>query len=161
MWYNGQLRRVALKQLGLRIQLGHVPGTHCICPEKAFGDDFVILDTSGIHEVGLDFCGCEAAQLWHIQLLRHRLFPTMGIAPKTASTFCLMEFYHILHNQTKSSGFEFYNTLARCSDNTGTIELKASVSPYVQYLWVLRLPFNRLDMSASCVWRGCGSISRC
>ena len=133
MWHDGQLQRVTLKQLGLRIQLGHVQGSRCICPERAFGDDFVVLDISGIYEVGLDFCSCESAQPRHIQLLRYRLFPATGVAPKTASTFRLMEYYHILHNQTKSSGFEFYNTLARRSDNTGVTELKASTSPYVHH----------------------------
>lgn len=97
-----------------------------MCPESAFGDDFVVLDLSGIHEVALNFCGCETAQPRHIQLLRFRLFPATGVAPKTASTFRLMEYYHLLHNQTKASGFEFYNTLARRGDNTGTVQLKVS-----------------------------------
>ena len=127
MWNEGRLQRVTLKQLGLRIQLGHASGTRCICPERAFGDDFIILDISGVHSVGVDFCGCEAAQPRHIQLLQYRLFPATGLAPKTAATFRLMEHYHILHNQTKASGFEFYNTLVRRSDNTGAIDVKARI----------------------------------
>ena len=126
MWNDGQLLRVTLKELGLRIQLGHVPGTRCICTERAFGDDFIILDISGVHEVSLDFCGCEDAQPRHVQLLRSRLFPATGVSPRTAATFRLMEHYHILHNQTKASGFEFYNTLDRRSNNMGTSEAKVS-----------------------------------
>ncbi|KAG2153817.1 hypothetical protein DEU56DRAFT_868442 [Suillus clintonianus] len=43
-------RRTSLKKLGLRIQLGHPIGQRCILPHKAFNDDFVIMDTDGIHQ---------------------------------------------------------------------------------------------------------------
>ncbi|KAF9490144.1 hypothetical protein BDN71DRAFT_1369865, partial [Pleurotus eryngii] len=48
--------RVSLKALGLRIQLGHDLGRTCLNPSRAKGDAFVIIDATGIHEVGLDFC---------------------------------------------------------------------------------------------------------
>ncbi|KAH9906093.1 uncharacterized protein B0H18DRAFT_1132034 [Fomitopsis serialis] len=124
MWDETRLRRITLKQLGLRIQLGHAVGDLCANPQRAFGDDFVVLDVSGIHEVALDYCGCEGEETKPIQLLRSRLLPATSVDPKTAATFRLMEHYHVLHNQTKASGFEFYNTLLRLTDNTGTLDQK-------------------------------------
>ncbi|TFY50630.1 hypothetical protein EVJ58_g10963, partial [Rhodofomes roseus] len=124
-WSGTHFRRTTLKTMGLRIQLGHPPGVQCRNPVKAFADDFIILDVSGVNEVAVDYCGCETAQAKSMQLLRSRIIPATGIDPKTAATFRLMEFYHVLHNQSKVSGFEFYNTLSRRTDNTGTVEIKA------------------------------------
>lgn len=123
-WRHGSFEKTTLKHMGLRIQLGHTSGERCAHPQRAFGDDFVIIDVHGVHDVALDYCGCEYAEVKHVQLLRFRLFPATSIGPKTACTFRLLEFYHLLHNQTKASGFEFYTTLARRSNNTGTEEVK-------------------------------------
>ncbi|KAG2086968.1 uncharacterized protein F5147DRAFT_561737, partial [Suillus discolor] len=49
---------MSLKALGLRVQLGHPVGQCCILPRHTFNSEFVLIDTNGIHEVGLDFCGC-------------------------------------------------------------------------------------------------------
>ncbi|TFY55526.1 hypothetical protein EVJ58_g8192 [Rhodofomes roseus] len=111
--------KINLKSLGLRIQLGHPPGETCVNPEKAFGDDFVVLDVSGIHCVGLDFCGCAHEQSRTAQLLRARLFPATPTNPKTAATFSLLRQFHLLSIQANVSGFEFHATLARLTDNTG------------------------------------------
>ena len=127
-WRNGCFERSTLKRIGLRIQLGHTYEERCVYPQRAFADDFVIIDLHGVHDVALDYCGCERAEVKHVQLLRSRLFPATSVDPKTACTFRLLEFHHILHNQTKASGFEFYATLARRSNNTGTEEVKVNVS---------------------------------
>ncbi|KAH9829413.1 uncharacterized protein C8Q71DRAFT_888932 [Rhodofomes roseus] len=111
--------KVDLKSLGLRIQLGHPSGERCTNPKRAFGDDFVVLDLSGIHQVALDFCGCTQALSRPTQLLRARLFPATPTNPKTAATFTLLRHFHLLSNQANVSGFEFHTTLARLTDNTG------------------------------------------
>jgi hypothetical protein len=82
--------------LGLRIQLGHNPGEKCYNPEQASGDDFVVIDIHGIHEIGLDFCGCEMAQIHYKQLIRAQWFLATAMNPQTATTFALMEFFHLL-----------------------------------------------------------------
>ncbi|KAJ2999705.1 hypothetical protein NUW54_g6893 [Trametes sanguinea] len=56
-WQDGCFNRVSLKSLGLRVQLGHELGEKCINPIPAPGDDFVLLDNSGVHEISVDFCG--------------------------------------------------------------------------------------------------------
>ncbi|KAF8214805.1 hypothetical protein K438DRAFT_2138335 [Mycena galopus ATCC 62051] len=46
-----------LQILGLRVQLGHPPGV--ICPfREAAAHDFVLYDTTGVHELNIDFCSC-------------------------------------------------------------------------------------------------------
>ena len=143
-----------LKQMGLQIQLGHASREQCPRPQCAFGDDFVIIDIHGVHSIALDYCSCECANAKHIQLLRSRLFPATGIDPKTACTFRVLGFHHLLHNQTKASGFEFYTTLSRRSDNMGTEEVKVS---HHDYLFVHRAQnFYRRGIRASCIWCVCG-----
>ncbi|KAH9828984.1 uncharacterized protein C8Q71DRAFT_718824 [Rhodofomes roseus] len=131
-WANRRFQKTTLKALGLRIQLGHAVGERCANPWRAFGDDFTVLDIGGIHEVALDYCSCEHAEAKHIQLLRFRLFPATGVDPKTACTFKLMELFHLLRNQTKVSGFEFYNSLARLTDNTGTVDVKSRYTSFMR-----------------------------
>ncbi|KAL6298474.1 hypothetical protein BKA93DRAFT_820356 [Sparassis latifolia] len=118
-WTGVHFHRATLKQLGLRMQLGHKPGVQCPNPVWAFGDDFVVVDLSGIHEVGLDFCRCETAQSHPVQLLQTRMFPAMSVDLKTAAMFRLLETFHVISAQSKISRYEFYTALAQRTDNTG------------------------------------------
>ncbi|KAG2357826.1 hypothetical protein BDR07DRAFT_1379859 [Suillus spraguei] len=76
-WTGQIFQRISLKTMGLHVQLGHTIGERCILPKKAFNDEFVLIDTNGVHEIGLDFCGCTTSQTHTKQLLRlvgiHRL----------------------------------------------------------------------------------------
>ncbi|KAJ7429392.1 hypothetical protein B0H11DRAFT_1768215 [Mycena galericulata] len=117
--------RTTLKALGLRIQLGHGkrgPGRRglCVLPSPAVDDDFVVLAANGIHEVAVDFCNCATAQPHDIQLMRARWYPATGKNPRTAATFSVLRRYHLLTLESKCSGSEFYNSLARETDNSGT-----------------------------------------
>jgi hypothetical protein len=96
----------------------------CLNAQVANSDDFVIIDVHGVHEIGLDFCGCETAQIHYIQLLRARLFPATSAEPRTAATFAVLEMFHLLSFESKVSAYEFYHSLARRSDNTGITTIK-------------------------------------
>lgn len=118
--WNGQFyEKVTLKSLGLRIQLGHPIGEACSNPRTT--ETFVVLDANGIHEVGLDFCNCAQAQERIVQLLRFRLFPATVSEPNTAATFRMLKRFQLLSFMSKISAFEFYQTLVRLTDNTGTL----------------------------------------
>ena len=110
---------MSLKSLGLRIQLGHLDGV-CSLPHPAFNDDFVVIHTNGIHEVAIDYCGCQQSIPKTVQLLRARLFPSTVIDPKTAATFQVLDTFQMLSFTSKVSAYEFYQALARRMDNTGT-----------------------------------------
>ncbi|KAG1845839.1 hypothetical protein F4604DRAFT_1884248 [Suillus subluteus] len=121
--WNGVFFEVSsLKTLGLRVQLGHPIGQPCILPQSAFNDDFVLIDTNGMHEIGLDFCGCETSETHVKQLLRHGWFPSTSTDPRTASTFRLLHYYQILSFESKASAYEFYHSLVRLTDNTGMMK---------------------------------------
>lgn len=118
-WNNAFFERVTLKDLGLRIQLGHEPGKPCLNPKTATNDDFVVVDCHGVHSVALSFCDCDQKQPPEIQLLRAHWYPATGGNPKSAATFGVLEQFHLVSFETKCSGFKFYNGLARLTDNSG------------------------------------------
>lgn len=110
---------VSLKKLGLHVQLGHPAGKYCLLPQKAVNDDFTLIDSNGIHEIGLDFCGCKTAKRHTKQLLHTMWFPATSTNPRTTATFRILEQYHLLSFESKVSGYEFYHSLVRMTDNTG------------------------------------------
>jgi hypothetical protein len=116
------------------VQLGHPVGEQCLNPKSASADDFVLLDTHGIHEVSLDYCNCETAEDPHVQLLRNRWYGATVVNPKTAATFRLLEHFHYQNLESKASAFEFYRGLMRETDNTGLKE------PKVRHKSILTFP---------------------
>ncbi|KAK6971654.1 CxC2 domain-containing protein [Favolaschia claudopus] len=146
---------ITLKSLGLRIQLGH--GRNGVCPgtllkraraaeeeakraaEEEEGrrprDDFCIIDSNGVHEVGLDFCTCASAEDRDIQLVRARLYPATTTNPATAATFRVMRDFHLLSLEAKCSAHHFYNELARQTNNSGVFQPR---SRYHQFLTIVR-----------------------
>ncbi|KAJ7434249.1 hypothetical protein B0H11DRAFT_2258549 [Mycena galericulata] len=138
-WTGSLFERKTLKELGLRIQLGHWHDRdrRCPAPRPASGDDFVIVDSHGVHKVGLDFCGCssQGSGLETVQLLRAQLFPATTSNPRTAATFTGLHRFHLLSFESKCSAYEYYHSLVRESDNTG---LKAVRDRYHEFLRMTR-----------------------
>ncbi|KAJ7113288.1 hypothetical protein C8R43DRAFT_1138715 [Mycena crocata] len=85
-------------------------------------DDFCIVDSNGIHEVGLDFCSCALAEEHTIQLLRARLYPATTTKPASAATFGVLRQFHMLSLESKCSAHHFYNGLARMTNNSGVFQ---------------------------------------
>ncbi|KAJ7198441.1 hypothetical protein C8J57DRAFT_1635386 [Mycena rebaudengoi] len=110
-----------LRDLGLRVQLGHWEGYEhrCPVPESVCGDVFIIMDNHGIHEVNVDFCGCGGGGSHNIQLLHAGLYPATTTNPRTVATFALLRRFHLLSFESKCSSYEFYHSLAREKDNGG------------------------------------------
>ncbi|KAG1826541.1 hypothetical protein EV424DRAFT_1471591 [Suillus variegatus] len=131
-WHGTFFVRISLKSLGLRVQLGHHPGEKCYNPEPATADDFVVIDVHSIHEIGLDFCGCETVQVHYKQLLRAQWFPSSVSNPQTAATFALMEFFHLLSFESKVSAYEFYHSIARRTDNTSITPIRDRDSVFMR-----------------------------
>ncbi|KAJ7137354.1 hypothetical protein C8R43DRAFT_893689 [Mycena crocata] len=136
VWTGVFFEKKTLKQLGLRIQLGHWHrDRRCPVPERAPGDDFVIVDDHGVHEVGLDFCGCGGGSHTQ-QLLRAGLLPATSQSPRTASTFSVLRRFSLLSFESKISAYEFYHSLARETDNTG---LNPAKDRYHEFLRMTRI----------------------
>ncbi|KAF8429324.1 hypothetical protein L210DRAFT_3418879 [Boletus edulis BED1] len=134
-WNGKFFEKKSLKDLGLRIQLGHPRGVKCYWPISAVKDDFVVIHTNGVHSVGLDFCGCELAEQTSQQLLRVRWFPASSDKPRTAASFAVLKQFHLLSFESKVSTYEYYNALMRMSDQVGKVERKER---YEQFLRITR-----------------------
>jgi hypothetical protein len=106
------------------VQLGHKVGESCLLPNRAFNNDFVLIDTLGIHPMAMDFCGCSKARSHTQQLLRVGWFPATTTDPRTAATFCVLRQFHILSFESKVSAYEFYHSLVHLTDNTGLLKRK-------------------------------------
>ncbi|KAJ7441809.1 hypothetical protein B0H11DRAFT_2251870 [Mycena galericulata] len=107
-WSGVFFTKTSLKTLGLSVQLGHPPGQRCTNPQ-AGNQAFVVIHDNSIHEVAVDFCGCdrEKADLPYIQLLRAGWYPSTEHRPQTAAMFA------------KTTAYDFYSVLERMTDNTG------------------------------------------
>ncbi|KAK7055702.1 CxC2 domain-containing protein [Favolaschia claudopus] len=136
---------VTLKSLGLRIQLGH--GRNGVCPgtllkqvraaeeedaRRRPRDDFCIIDSNGVHEVGLDFCTCSSAEDHDIQLVRARLYPATTTNPATAATFRVLRDFHLLSLEAKCSAHHFYNKLARQTNNNGVFQPRTRYNEFLR-----------------------------
>ena len=107
-------------QRTIRVQLGHIDDGLCPLPQTSFNNEFTVIDSDRVHEIALDYCGCQYSLPKTIQLLRAGLFPSTVIDPKTAATFWVLETFQMLSFTSKVSGFEYYRSLERRTDNTGT-----------------------------------------
>ncbi|KAJ7019538.1 hypothetical protein C8F04DRAFT_1276138 [Mycena alexandri] len=117
-WTGVIFERKTLKDLGMRIQLGHWHSVNrCPVPLPASGDDFVIVDIHGVHNVAFDYCGCGTGSHPTVQLLRAHLWPATSTNPKTAATFTVLRQYHVMSFESKCSALEFYRSLERQNDN--------------------------------------------
>ncbi|KAJ7122599.1 hypothetical protein C8R43DRAFT_899793, partial [Mycena crocata] len=149
-WNGVYFEKKTLAELEMRIQLGHWVGSHiCVLPERAPGDDFVIIDEHGVHRVLLDFCGCSKGGAHTTQLMMARLYPATVVAPRTAATFNVLDRFELLAFESKCSAYEFYHSLARESDNTG---LNPAPDRYHEFRRMTR-EWNNLDMLKKA---GCG-----
>ncbi|KAF7322693.1 CxC2 domain-containing protein [Mycena chlorophos] len=118
-WGNGFFAKVPLKTLGLRMQLGHAHSPQpCPSPTPACAK-FVVLHTNGIHEVALDYCGCEKREAQHLQLLRSRLFPATVRRPQTCATFTCLDRFQLASVQAGMTGQNFYTVLELLTNAAG------------------------------------------
>ncbi|KAJ7028079.1 hypothetical protein C8F04DRAFT_1188918 [Mycena alexandri] len=111
MWTGEFFERAMLKDLGLRIQLGHWDPSdrHCGAPDAAAGEAFVIVGSNAVHEVSTSVR----------QLMRAGLYPATENNPWTAASFAVMRQFHLLSLESKISAYEFFHSLARGTNNTG------------------------------------------
>ncbi|TDL13597.1 hypothetical protein BD410DRAFT_735152, partial [Rickenella mellea] len=118
-WTGTFFEKTSLYSIGLRVQLGH-GGDTCTKPQP--GRALTVIDTSGIHNVHVDYCGCghsSGSTLYRVQLLRMRWFPATLLQPQTVMTFDALDMFHILTHQSKITFYDFYQTLVRRTDGSG------------------------------------------
>ncbi|PPQ76891.1 hypothetical protein CVT26_000661 [Gymnopilus dilepis] len=116
-WTGSTFTKTSLKTLGLKVQLNHM-GMFCSNPIPCHSS-MLVLHTNGIHEVAIQYCGCNRAIAIHLQLLRRRLYPSSQINPKNCVSFDLLRLLHHLALATKASTYDFYRGLEKSTDGVG------------------------------------------
>jgi hypothetical protein len=77
--------------------------------------------------------------------------------PKSAATFRVMKFFQILSFESKCSGYEFYNALARYTDNVGVNASR--VCFYLSRIKYFTKLIYRIAMTSSCELSTSGGTS--
>lgn len=94
------------------------------CPEPSKPVDITVIDVTGIQVVAVGFCGCvesyKAGREHRIQLLREQWYPATSKTPRTVATFRVLRQFHTLTLQSKISAYDYYQSLVRLTDHTGT-----------------------------------------
>lgn len=120
-WTGRYFKQTTLQNLGLVIQLGHPIGERCLAPGfSSVGG--LVLHTNGFHPVTLQYCECHLSQRAGDrvqQLLRMELYPATLYEPTTFCTFRVLESFHTLTLQSKINASDYYESLARLTDNLG------------------------------------------
>ncbi|KAJ8090814.1 hypothetical protein PM082_024727 [Marasmius tenuissimus] len=143
-WKNDFFHPSTLKDVGLRFQLGHKAGERCALPQPGH-KDFVVLSWNGIHNVNLDFCGCDTIDR-HLQLMEIGWWPASYKEPQTAATFQLLRNYHITNLQSQTAPTDFNAVLEQITCGTGLTKLPDREA---QFLLILR------------EWRNIKMLKRC
>ncbi|PBK81134.1 hypothetical protein ARMGADRAFT_1091560 [Armillaria gallica] len=114
-WNGVYFKKMTLKNIGLHVQLNYT-------------------SMNGIHDVVLDYCGCERQLPKHIQLLHRGWYPTSQRVPRMAASFQLLNFLHILSLCAKTSVYDFYWMLKKLMTNTGMGVPKSRYKALMQML---------------------------
>ncbi|KAG8914300.1 hypothetical protein FRC02_005039 [Tulasnella sp. 418] len=70
-----------------------------------------ILDLQRIHLIKVEYCQCPGAAPYHIQLFNNHIFPATRKAPATGYTFRLLQHFQQFNLTTKSSPYDYHQTL--------------------------------------------------
>ncbi|KAJ7164850.1 hypothetical protein C8R43DRAFT_1122730 [Mycena crocata] len=119
--WNGKFferSRMGLRDLGLRVQMGHPPGVVC-SKRRAAAEDFVLYDVTGIHELNVDFCGCQPVKERREQCMAMSWFPATALSPNTCATFAALKLFQILNCLGKLSAYDFLRGLEMLTNHDG------------------------------------------
>ncbi|KAJ7788499.1 hypothetical protein B0H14DRAFT_2398363, partial [Mycena olivaceomarginata] len=124
-WTGAFFERRELRQLGLRVQLGHPDNQPC-SRARPGRHKFVVIAANGFHHVAIDFCECRqnGSQFRWEQLLSYGWYPSTPDAPKSAVTISALKLFHAVSLQGKTTVYHFFNALAKITDNTGSRAFK-------------------------------------
>ncbi|KAJ7302220.1 hypothetical protein DFH08DRAFT_989800, partial [Mycena albidolilacea] len=117
-WNGRFFARRSLQSLGLVIQLGHPTGYGCPNPLKA-NKGFVVIDTTGVHNIDVNFCQCDGNIKKHQQLMRVCWWPATARDPQTCAMFGVVCLFQILNCLGKVSTHDFLRSLELLTNNDG------------------------------------------
>ncbi|KAL6300784.1 hypothetical protein BKA93DRAFT_828740 [Sparassis latifolia] len=85
----------------------------------------VIVNISGIHHIGIDWCQCEMGVERDMQLLQMGLYPGAIKDPHTAFTFAILDDFLLENKECKMAALNYYSKLKWVTSNAfpGTIPI--------------------------------------
>ncbi|KAK7018251.1 CxC2 domain-containing protein [Favolaschia claudopus] len=117
-WADGCFERVSLGELGLVVQLGHLPGSMCGAMRRG-KYKFTVIDVTGIHKVAVQFCECDSRIKPRQQLMRVCWWPATALDPSTCATFGVIRLFQNLNCLGKVSSFHFLCSLELLTNADG------------------------------------------
>ncbi|KAF8266490.1 hypothetical protein EI94DRAFT_1701677 [Lactarius quietus] len=87
------------------------------CHNKDGKPFITVIDRSGIHEIGINWCHCPEAPKHDLQLMMAGLFPATFHNPKTAFTFQVLEEFHLDNLECKTTPSQFFSRLKRLTSD--------------------------------------------
>ena len=87
---------------------------------------WIVTESTTLNRTNVDFCGCNPIISNQQQLLRTSWWPATPLEPQTCATFTLLNQFHLLSLQGKTSAFDFYRTLEHITENHGLEKLPVS-----------------------------------
>ncbi|KAJ7741123.1 hypothetical protein B0H16DRAFT_1464665 [Mycena metata] len=141
-WNGDRFSRTSLTALGLVVPLRH---DDCVAPVRI--DNFVLLDTGYIHELTVEFCGCERrhSKKRLTAILERWWYPATHDTPRTAATFNFLNLFIILTHQAKTTMYDYYTATARSTCGSG----KKVPHRYPEFLRMVR-QWRHLQMLKRC-----------
>lgn len=115
---SGHFVKISLRSLGLRYQLGHIPGDYCSAP-KAGHTNFMVINNDALHSVAIDYCGCPGSPVHHAQLLEIGWWPSTTQEPQTVGTFNALRQFHVINLRGHLSPTDYYRAIEELTDGTG------------------------------------------
>jgi hypothetical protein len=120
-----------LADLGLILYLGHA-GKSCPHVWRENGPQTLTIgDVTGVHDIRIGWCRCAGAPSFSQQLFNARFFPASYFRPRTAFTFRLLKFFHLLSHVARTTPWDFAGTLHRITNNVDLTTVP--VSPSFQF----------------------------
>ncbi|KAJ6448052.1 hypothetical protein C8R47DRAFT_1085105 [Mycena vitilis] len=115
-WQGQFWKKTTLGKLGLVYQVGH-GGSPCRSPDATVRT-MVVIDTSGIHTVSYQYCGCGRSRETNNLglLLRNAWFPATITDPTTCATFRVLDLFRLLNVVGNVNAHDFILTLERRTD---------------------------------------------
>jgi hypothetical protein len=96
-WADTHFVPETLSNLGLVVHLGH-QGRACASPLQEGRGTMCIVDTSGVHTVRVQYCGCQQRGRGFSRrelLMRSAWFPATWRDPRTAFTYNVLNDFHV------------------------------------------------------------------
>ena len=146
--------QTSLHNLGLVVHLGH-QGLPCSFLGQML-DNFTVVHMNGVHTVKVQFCACHGERFQpKFQLLRCLWLPASTQDLCTAFMFKVLNAYHLLSLQGKTSCEDYYLSISRHTNYTGLDPPKVWETTSIEYP---KLTLQRISILNFCVLSKYGNI---